>query len=721
MTFAQRVEILLAIGFPVTPVLPKTKRPFKDDWQKTATLDRDVIAQWNLENPNYNSGAMGRFDIGLIFDVDSIEIYEQLKRDGIDLGAIRTFKAAGAKASPCGHYYFLHTARSRELGNASLEVWSRSTGKKARTAFDLRANNGIVVGPGSIHPSGKEYEIVDASPPILIPDALVDWIEQHKDVIWEGEGTSGPDTETTAGNGSAKNRQGGMRERIRKILRECRGKRYDEIKVILATYGYSHRHEVDSALANCLFLQFGDDLEKIAAEFAKWKLHQDRDAAYDRVTLRKSGEWYARNKRKRPWAQMLIRYQTKWGPGPAKPIVANVVIALRNADEWRGKLAFNTFFQRIETLGELPISHDLITNWEDYHDILVTDWMQHNQLDVGKGVTADAVLTVAHDRPFNPLQDYLKGLRWKGTPRVDEWLTTYFGVASTPYSKAVGRRWLISGVARALHPGTKADCILVFEGAQGDRKSMGVETLVPNEEWWTDRLSDLDSKDSVLDMAGKWIIEVSEMNRIRGKAIEAVKSFVSRRVDKIRVPYGRRSTEFPRTCILAGTTNGSLELYDETGGRRFWPVEVGKIDVDGLRRDRDQLWAEALHLYRAREKWWLETTDLEALAIAEQEDRYEPGPWDDIILEWVQNPRKATYADKNGIIIDIEAPLNSEKEKVTITDILVHAVCMAIDKHNHGNAYQTVAKCLRHAKWKPTKQDRSRSATRGLRFWEPTD
>ena len=128
---------------------------------------------------------------------------------------------------------------------------------------------------------------------------------------------------------------------------------------------------------------------------------------------------------------------------------------------------------------------------------------------------------------------------------------------------------------------------------------------MPSPNWFADEISDLGSKDSAQDLRGKWIIELAELSAMKRGDIERTKAFMSRAIDHYRPSYGRRSQDFPRQCVFAGTTNADTYLGDETGNRRFWPVKVGHIDLAGLREVRDQLWAEAVAAFKAGEKWWL--------------------------------------------------------------------------------------------------------------------
>jgi predicted P-loop ATPase len=209
---------------------------------------------------------------------------------------------------------------------------------------------------------------------------------------------------------------------------------------------------------------------------------------------------------------------------------------------------------------------------------------------------------------------------------------TYLGVEESDYAAEVGRRWMISAVARALSPGCKADSCLVLEGDQGSGKSSVLRELA-SPSFFGDALPDISNKDSKQFLRGKWIIELSELATLNRSSFEAIKAFISRQVEQYRPSYGRKDITEPRRCVFAGTTNRDDYLRDATGNRRFWPVRTGSINLEGIRRDRDQLWAEAVHAYQSGEPWWLDAEFAELAAI-EQSERGEDDPWMVLIVEF---------------------------------------------------------------------------------------
>jgi hypothetical protein len=206
-----------------------------------------------------------------------------------------------------------------------------------------------------------------------------------------------------------------------------------------------------------------------------------------------------------------------------------------------------------------------------------------------------AVQTLANHHCFHPVLDYLDSLKWDGERRIDNWLQTYAGAEDNEYVHAVGALVLVAAVRRVRQPGCKFDEILVLENPeQGNNRSSALQLLAVKREWFSDNLPlGLSAKETIEALSGHWIVEASELHGMRNSDIDKVKAFASRDTDRARLAYDRAPTAAPRQCVIIGTTNNDKYLRDRTGNRRFWPVRVGRIDLELLKRDRDQLWAEA--------------------------------------------------------------------------------------------------------------------------------
>lgn len=392
--------------------------------------------------------------------------------------------------------------------------------------------------------------------------------------------------------------------------------------------------------------------------------------------------------------------------GNPKPMFANALYALRAAPEWDGVLFFNEFSVRVIARNQTPwgTAGQGDYPWTDHEDRLTSEWLQHNGVLVNPKVAGEAVATVARERSFHPVREYLSMLQWDAMPRLDTWLSEYLGVPPSHYSAAVGARWMISAVARVFWPGCKADYCLVLEGKQGLRKSGALQALF--EPWFTDEIADLGSKDSSIQLQGVWCVEIAELDSMRRVEIGKVKAFMSRAVDRFRPPYGHRSEDFPRQCVFSGTVNNPEWMPDPTGGRRFWPVKCGAVSLPSLKADRDQLWAEALLRYKDHEVWYLEDVAIEAAAREEQMERYEGDAWDPLILKWIEDP-DCRFDEHGHPVADFE----SSKGRVTITDVLVH--CIGKPKAQWTQADKLrVQRCLTSARY-----DRRYLGSREKRQW----
>jgi predicted P-loop ATPase len=189
-------------------------------------------------------------------------------------------------------------------------------------------------------------------------------------------------------------------------------------------------------------------------------------------------------------------------------------------------------------------------------------------------------------------------------------------------------------MARAYRPGCKADHVLVLEGRQGVGKTSTFEIL--GSDWHLPDIPRVDNKDARAALATEWIAEFSELAGLRSVEQQKIKSFITERVDKYRPPYGRNMLTRPRRCVFAGSTNEAEWIQDSTGGRRFWPVRVLRVDYKGLERDRDALLAEARNLYREGEIWHpAYEGELEAIIREQQATRVESDPWETVVADFV--------------------------------------------------------------------------------------
>lgn len=212
----------------------------------------------------------------------------------------------------------------------------------------------------------------------------------------------------------------------------------------------------------------------------------------------------------------------------------------------------------------------------------------------GKDKFWSIVSDMARKNTRHPVREYLDDLVWDGTPRVERLLTTYFHAEDTDLHRAFARLVLVAAVRRVRKPGCKFDEMLVLESEQGTEKSTGLAALAVRSGWFSDGLYlGSDTKRQLETTNGRWILEASDLDGMKKAEVDSLKAWLSRSVDRARMSYERMPAERPRQFIVVGTTNHERYLRDTTGNRRFWPVKVGRTEIAALRRDRDQLWAEA--------------------------------------------------------------------------------------------------------------------------------
>ena len=285
---------------------------------------------------------------------------------------------------------------------------------------------------------------------------------------------------------------------------------------------------------------------------------------------------------------------------------------------------------------------------------------------VGKDLVYDLIVRQAKSKRFHPVVDYLIDLEWDGVSRLDNLLQTYWGVDDTDLLRAIGKCWAVSCVARIMNPGCKVDTVLVLCGAQGAFKSTSLRVLA-GEDWFSDSHLDISRKESyeLIHSSGVWLWEMAENYALNKSDVNNAKMFLSAQSDRFRPSYGRTPITRNRQVVFVSTTNESSFLTDGTGNRRYWPVKIGKIDLEGLKRDRDQIWAEAMELFEGGEPWWLENIyeadlfnyqqefvieDPWSIAVNKCGDRYPNGFINDDVFNMLgHNPSRLSRADNKRL------------------------------------------------------------------------
>lgn len=383
---------------------------------------------------------------------------------------------------------------------------------------------------------------------------------------------------------------------------------------------------------------------------------------------------------KRGWYWELHRTQK----GEIAPVVANVYDVLIHDEMWHGTIAFDEHAQRVSKLRPPPYVNGKEGEWEASDDTQTAIWITRRyRFAPASGTVAEAVETLARANSFHPVRDWLRSLlMWDGERRLERWLAYFLGVEQTEYSKRVGTWFVMGMIARVMNPGCKFDYCLVLEGPQGKGKSTALNILA-GDAWFGDTDLDLHNKDAMIALQGKWLYEISEMGAIARSEEKRQKSFLSRRVDEFRPPYGRRDIKCPRQLVFAGTTNEWEWNKDPTGGRRFWPVMVGDLDLDGLKAVREQLFAEALAYFDGGNRYWPTPDEQEKLFDPEQLKREQQESLVDALHDWVYS-QVADFSIATAAMegLDLDASKLTRDLQTRIGTALRKLGCTKVEKRN---------------------------------------
>lgn len=310
--------------------------------------------------------------------------------------------------------------------------------------------------------------------------------------------------------------------------------------------------------------------------------------------------------------------------------------------------------------------------WADIDTLNLTQILQRQLglLRISDDIVYKAVMVYADKTVKNEPRDWMNSLEWDGVDRIENFFVDCLGMQSSEYALAASKNWWISMAARIFRPGCKVDTMLILQGGQGKFKSTALSVV--GGKWFAEAQESPLSKDFYMALHGKLIIEVSELDSFRRAEDTLIKRLLTCHTDRFRPPYGRVSKDFPRQCVFVGTTNEETFLKDHTGARRFWPVKIGEIDVPRIREERDQLFAEAVHRFKAGETWYVMPGDQTA---EHQESFRQVDEWETVISDFLRL-----------------------KEEVTIKEVAVEALRIDLSKLDLL-VQRRIGKILRTLRW----------------------
>ncbi|MGG1518736.1 virulence-associated E family protein [Paenibacillus oryzisoli] len=332
-------------------------------------------------------------------------------------------------------------------------------------------------------------------------------------------------------------------------------------------------------------------------------------------------------------------------PNKILPTAENVEIILKNGP-FQGVLAYDEFLNTEVIRRRLPWRERKRVG-VDYEPWLGADdsRLQHYFGKVykinSKAIISNAFKEVTHQNEFHPVKEYLISQKWDGNERLESLFIQYLGTEDTEYVRAVTRKMFVAAVARVFNPGCKFDYMLVLVGPQGAGKSTILAKM--GRQWFSDSLKSFDTKEAGEHLQSAWIFEFGELAGMSKTEVDEIKQFITKTSDKYRVAYDRVITDFPRKCIFFGTTNNYNFLKDDTGNRRFWPIDVDpskrtkNVFTDLTEYEIGQIWAEALHVQQQGESLKLSDA-LEKMAGAVQGDHTEDDPRLGLIAEYLEKP-----------------------------------------------------------------------------------
>ncbi|HVW29485.1 MAG TPA: VapE domain-containing protein [Polyangiaceae bacterium] len=627
-------------GWAVFPCRPRTKEPATTHGFKDATADKALITRWWKKAPFANVAiATGQVSKLAVVDIDPRNLGDlSLRELERKYGPLPETLRAVTGGSGAHIYLDLKTDEPLRSG-------------KLADGIDFKADGGYVIAPPSVHPSGQPYRWeLDPNRTRIAPCPA--WILRRM----RGGSNNDKPTDASAPNAgdAATSALGCTLAQLGMLGRLLEGGK----RAVICPWQDQHTTGVPFDSSTVLFPATEPNglggfhcshshCEKRTSAEAMRALERKRSGASEDAS----------------WLQGLRRT----GKGAICSTFGNLVRILSNDPAYVEKLRLdemrNVAFLEKSEVTDAHLS-TMRVDIEDRYAI------QPNEAE-----TARAAQLVAARNSFHPVREFLSGLTWDGTPRLDGVAREILRVRAetdeeVEIATLIVRRWFLCLVARPFEPGCKVDNALILQGPQGAGKSTFFRVL--GGEWFSDTEMALD-KDALMQLRGAWIYEWAELENVTGRhAMSRVKAFVTSPEDKFRPPFARMPITVRRSGVIVGTTNSDDFLHDPTGHRRFWIVPVGRIDVERLRAEREQLLGEAVVAHRADERWWLDDDEEERRkSIAAR--FVDSDPWEERVLEYARQQEAVRTSDVLMQALDVTIDRLTRHDEMRVANILRRA------------------------------------------------
>ncbi len=321
--------------------------------------------------------------------------------------------------------------------------------------------------------------------------------------------------------------------------------------------------------------------------------------------------------------------------------LANIILILRNDKELKFKIFKDIFSSRILVRDGVPWDRKFETPdriWNDTDDAGLRWYLESFYGITSTNKIMDGVSLIAEENAENKVATRLQSTQWDGEKRLETLFIDYLGCEDNVYTREISEKSLVAAVRRAIYGGIKWDNMPILIGPQGVGKSTFLKIL--GMDWYNDSLVNVEGKDACELIQGSWILEMGELSSLRKSELNLVKNFLSRTDDIFRASYGRRAQKYPRRCAFFGTANDTNFLRDETGNRRFWPIDCfiykpKKSIFNDLNDELDQIWAEACELAKNKFYSLVLSKEAEKIAKEEQDSHSEDNVYRGIIIDYL--------------------------------------------------------------------------------------